>query len=128
MRRRPGAEHVRLIGAAFFGFCLSAIFVAAWFYRAVDNAKVILFIWIVAYCLLPLGIDFARDRLSDRDEPTLGAIASYSPIGMLIESTSRSHPDLRPAAVFHCLVPLIPVGLYLRGGQRRKVPVTGLRQ
>jgi hypothetical protein len=119
--RRPSGDDVVLIGIAFFGFCLSAIFVAAWFYRAVDNAKVILFIWFIAYCLVPLGIDFARDRLSDRDEPTLGAIASFSPIGLLIEAADGSSADLRPAAVFHCLVPLIPLGLYLRGGRRKRV-------
>ncbi|MDB5323085.1 MAG: hypothetical protein JWN40_4716 [Phycisphaerales bacterium] len=109
--------------AALFGFCLSTIFVAAWVYRAVDNAKVILGIWLILYCLVPLGVDFARDRLTDAaNEPALKTAAALSPIGLLIETVTQPEKDLRPAAVFHVLIPLLPIGLYLRTMRAKRIP------
>lgn len=119
----PGKTRAVCMAAAFWGFSLSVIFVAAWFYRAVDNAKVIISIWLIAYCFLPLGLDFARDRLTNGDEPTMTMASSFSPVGLIIEATNESKVNLRPAAVFHVLIPWLPVALYLRG--RRPKPQGG---
>lgn len=107
--------------AALFGFCVSAMFVAAWFYRSVDTAKVILTIWVVAYCVVPLAVDLTRKGLSNRfDEPVLATAATFSPVGMIIESITEPPEgvDLRPAAAFHALIPLLPAGLYARVARR----------
>jgi hypothetical protein len=105
--------------AALFGFSLSVIFVAAWVYRAVDNAKVILGIWLILYCLVPLGVDFTRTRLSDNDEPALTSVAAFSPIGLLIEAVSQPEAALRVPAIFNGLIPLLPIGLYVRTVRRQ---------
>jgi hypothetical protein len=124
----PATQHIQILArfacfiAALFGFCLSVIFVAAWVYRAVDNAKIILGIWLILYCLVPLGVDFARDRLADTDdEPALKTAAAFSPVGLLIEAVTQPDTDLRAPAVFHVLIPLLPIGLYLRTTRRKQI-------
>jgi hypothetical protein len=115
-REPPGTERAACLIAAFFGFCVSVVFLAAWFYRSVESAKLIVGLWLACYCLGPLVVDFARSRMSERewDEPVLATAASFSPIGMLIEVVTRAKVDLRPGAVFHAVVPLLPVGLYVK--------------
>jgi hypothetical protein len=124
---RLPAVRAACVVAGFFGFCASVIFVAAWFYRAVDNAKVILAIWLGGYCLAPLVADFVRHRMSDESyyDPVLARAATFSPVGLVIESASQPRADLRAGAVFHCLIPLLPAALYLRrrrsSGQNRTI-------
>jgi hypothetical protein len=115
--RPPGTTRTTCMIAAFFGFSLSTIFTAAWFYRTVDNAKVVLTIWLIVYCLLPMGVDFCRDRIVDRDEPGMTMLSSFSPLGLIIEASTDSKVNLRPASIFHVLIPLLPLGLYLRRRQ-----------
>jgi hypothetical protein len=117
----PAFGRLACLFAALFGFSASVICAAAWVYRAIDNAKVVLAIWLTIYCLVPLTLDFARSRLVDRDEPgpVLATMASLSPIGMTIEVSSRAKVDLRPGAVFHLLIPLLPAALYLRTVRRQ---------
>jgi hypothetical protein len=119
--RVPELRQFACFVAALFGFSLSVIFVAAWVYRAVDNAKVILGIWLILYCLIPLGVDFTRTRLSDNDEPALTMTAAFSPIGLLIESVSQPEADLRIPAIFNALIPLLPIGLYIRTARRQAI-------
>lgn len=117
--RPPGMMRGTCMIAAFFGFCLSIIFVAAWFYRAAENAKIVLGIWLIAYCLLPLGVDLARDHFSDApDEPVMTMASSFSPLGLLMESVNKLQVNLQPGAVFHVMIPLLPIGLYLRRGRK----------
>jgi hypothetical protein len=116
--RPPGMMRGACMAAALFGFCLSIIFVAAWFYRAAENAKIVLGIWLIAYCLLPLGADLARDHFSDApDAPMMTMASSFSPLGLLIEAVNKSQVNLQPGAVFHVMIPLLPMGLYLRRGR-----------
>lgn len=118
----PHFARLTCLVAALFGFCTSVVFVAAWFYRTVDNAKVILAIWLVSYCLVPLALDFARFRMSDReDAPNLATMATLSPVGMVMAVSSDAKVDLRPGAVFHVLIPLLPAWLYLRRVRRQAV-------
>ena len=110
--------------AALFGFAASAIFLAGWFYRSVESAKIILGIWLVAYCLVPVGVDLVRSHWADdEDAPVLALTASFSPIGLLIEDAARRQVDLRPAAIFHAMIPALPIALYLRAGRRKRVGV-----
>jgi hypothetical protein len=116
-----GATRAVCFVAALFGFCVSGVFVAAWFYRSVESAKVILAIWVAAYCVAPLAVDLTRKGLSDRySDPVLATAATFSPVGMVIEAVTEpvEDVDLRPAAVFHLLVPLLSVGLYVRVARR----------
>jgi hypothetical protein len=117
---QPGAVPLTCMVAALFGFSASVIFLAGWFYRAVDNAKVILSIWLVTYCFAPFIVDFARYRLSDPKfyDPVLAMPATFSPLGLMIEAATQPEADLRPGAAFHALVPLLPAALYLRRGRR----------
>lgn len=117
----PRQERVFYFVAALFGFCLSVIYVAAWVYRAVDNAKIILGVWLILYCLVPLGVDLVRTRISDTDEPALATIASFSPVGLLIETVTQPEANLRPGAIFNVLIPLFPLSLYLRAMRRKQV-------
>ena len=57
----------------------------------------------------------------DEDAPVLTRVASFSPVGLLIEDAARRQVDLRPAAVFHAVIPVLPIALYLRAGRRRSV-------
>jgi hypothetical protein len=118
---QPSAARLACVGAAMLGFCVSVIHVAAWFYRSVDNAKIILGIWVGVYCLMPLGMDFFIARASERvyDEPMLGVAATFSPVGLLIESATQPEADLRVGAAFHVLIPLLPMGIYARRDRRR---------
>jgi ABC-type uncharacterized transport system permease subunit len=116
-------ERAACIVAALLGFCLSVTFVAAWFYRSVDNAKVILTLWLIAYCITPLLVDVAREQVAQNrrfDEPTLMTAATFSPIGLLIESATQPEANLRPGAIFHILIPLLPIALYLRVAARQR--------
>jgi hypothetical protein len=113
-RRPTGAEWgCTLAGLA--GFSLSAVFVAAWVYRVVDNAKVILGIWLAAYCVVPVVVDLVRHGMSDDyNDPTLAFASSFSPAGLLIEVWTHADVNLVPAVVAHLVVPLLPMGLYWR--------------
>jgi hypothetical protein len=121
---RPGPARLACIVAALFGFCASVVFVAGWSYRFGDNAKATLAVWLAIYCLGPLALDFARDRLSaaaaDTNAPMLATTASFSPVGLLIEAATQPGADLRAGAVFHALIPLLPIGLYLRAARARR--------
>jgi hypothetical protein len=120
---RPDATRAVCVAAAFFGFSFSVIFVAGWFYRSVESAKVILAIWLGAYCVLPLVIHFMVSQAADYgDEPTV--IATFSPMGQVISATQGEAGKLVPAAVFHVLAPVLPMVLYwrvARGRRRREV-------
>lgn len=120
---RPSAVRVSWVIAALFGFSASVIFVAGWFYRSVTSAKIILGIWLAAYCVAPLGVDLVRKYMSDDwdDGPVLTTASSLSPIGMVIEVATEPRADLRPGAVFHVLIPALPIALYLRAGRRKRV-------
>ncbi|HEY7120021.1 MAG TPA: hypothetical protein VH475_25760 [Tepidisphaeraceae bacterium] len=122
LRNPPAPARLAWLVAAFFGFCVSVTFFAAWIYRAAENAKVLLGVWLIAYYLVPLAVDFTRngllDRDSDEDRPTLTTAASFSPVGLLIEAVTQPDADLRKGAVFHVLIPLIPIALYLRRPRR----------
>jgi hypothetical protein len=120
---RPNALRVSCVIAALFGFSVSVIFVAGWFYRSVQSAKIILGIWLVAYCVAPLGADLVRKYFSDDwdDGPVLARAGSFSPVGMVCEVAGQTDRDLRAGAVFHAVVPALPIGLYLRAGRRRGV-------
>jgi hypothetical protein len=114
-------EAVRALGllAALLGFCLSMTFVAAWFYRSVESAKVILIIWIACYCVAPLVLGIVGMEMSDQDDPSLGVAGAFSPIGMVIEASQDTKPAVMvPGAVFHLLAPLLPAAFYLRTGRR----------
>jgi hypothetical protein len=122
--RPPGMTHGTCMVAAMFGFCLSVVFLAAWFYRAAENANIVLGIWLICYCLLPLGLDLARDHFSDApDEPVMTMASSFSPLGLIIEAVNKSTVNLRPGAVFHVMIPLLPLGLYLRRGRTLGGPI-----
>jgi hypothetical protein len=119
----PTIERAACITAALLGFSLSVTFIAAWFYRSTDNAKVILAFWLIAYCVTPLLVDVAREQVSQHrrfDEPTLRMPATFSPIGLLVESATQPTANLRPAALFHLLIPLLPITLYLRVSHRQR--------
>lgn len=119
----PTVQRAACIVAALLGFCLSVTFFAAWFYRSIDNAKVVLTFWLLAYCVAPLLVDVAREQVALQrrfDEPTLMLAASFSPIGLLVESATQPNADLRPGAIFHVLIPLLPLALYLRVTHRQR--------
>jgi hypothetical protein len=124
---RPSAVRVSCVIAALFGFSASAIFVAGWFYRSVENAKVILGIWLVAYCVVPLGTDLVRKYFSeDWDEgPVLATASAFSPVGLVCETAAQPDANLRPAAIFHAVIPVLPIGLYLRVGRRKRAEKAG---
>ena len=115
----PGLGRAACMACAMVGFSASVVFVGAWFYRAVESAKVIIAIWLICYCVAPLGVDLARDRMTERvgeeEQPVLAVAASLSPVGLLIEAATDRRANLAPGAVFHLLAPLLPAGLYLRG-------------
>jgi hypothetical protein len=104
------------------------IFVAGWFYRSVESAKVILAIWLGVYCVLPLVIHFMVSQAADYgDEPTI--VATFSPMGQVITATEAKAEKLVPAGVFHVLAPVLPMVLYwrvARGRRWREVAATPL--
>jgi hypothetical protein len=107
------------IVAALFGFCLSTTFLAAWIYRAVDNAKAVLAIWLVLYCLAPLGVDLVRHGMSERSGRVMATAATLSPVGLIVEAATEPRAKLKVGAAFNALVPLLPIALYIRSGRRR---------
>jgi hypothetical protein len=114
--------------AALFGFCASVTFAAAWVYRVVDNAKVILTIWLLAYALLPLGIDLVRHSLADSPfDPVLTTISSFSPIGLVIAAASEPETDILPGAIFHVLIPLLPFALYRQASRPKPQPAPAVQ-
>jgi hypothetical protein len=119
--RQPDRLRAACIVAACFGFSFSVIFVAGWFYRSVESAKVILAIWLGLYCVLPLVIHFMVSQAADYgDEPTV--IATFSPMGQVITATQAEAGKLIPAAVFHLLAPVLPMALYWRVARPRRRP------
>jgi hypothetical protein len=120
---RPDDMRTLCVVAALFGFSFSVIFVAGWFYRSVESAKVILAIWLGLYCLLPLVLHFLVSEAAEfGDEPTV--LATFSPMGMVATATAAPEGRLLPGAVFHVLAPVLPVALYWRvaRGRRRREP------
>jgi len=118
-RFRPEVLRAVCLLAALLGFSLSISFVAAWFYRSVESAKVILIIWIACYCVAPLVLGIVGMEMSDQDEASLGVAGAFSPVGMVIEASQDTKPAvMAPGAVFHLLAPLLPAALYLRVGRR----------
>jgi hypothetical protein len=114
-------QRLACIAAALFGFSLSAVFAAAWAYRVVDSAKIILAIWLACYCFAPLVVDFVRVAAQDHryGDPALAVASTFSPVGLLIESATQPDADLRAGAVFHLLIPLLPAALYARATRRQ---------
>jgi hypothetical protein len=110
----PGVR-IACFAAALFGFSASVTYAAAWFYRVVDNAKVILTIWLVLYALAPLCTDLVRHSLSDSPfDPVLTTLSSFSPVGLVIEAASQPETEILPGGVFHLFIPLLPYALYRR--------------
>jgi hypothetical protein len=110
----PEPRRATAAALALFGFSLSLVFWAAWIYRVADNAKVLLGVWLICYCLVPMAIDFVRERMADDGGPVLAVVASFSPVGLLSEFALQPAADLRWGAVFHLLLPMLPAWLYLR--------------
>lgn len=105
---------------ALAGFSFSVIFFAAWIYLAINNAKLILGVWLALYCLLPLVFDAILHTLTDRsDEPVLQFFSTFSPLGLLIETWSRTPLIALPPVLFHLLIPLLPMFLYFYHHSRK---------
>jgi hypothetical protein len=115
----PDSTRAACVVAALFGFGFSVIFVAGWFYRSVESAKVILAIWLGIYCLLPLVLHFLVSQAAEfGDEPS--TLAAFSPMGM-VSLVGQNHPErLIPAAVCHVLAPVLPIALYWRVARGRR--------
>ncbi|HZZ41299.1 MAG TPA: hypothetical protein VFE58_00040 [Tepidisphaeraceae bacterium] len=119
----PTSSQLAYTLLALYGFCLSIIFLAAWTYRTIDNAKVFLTTWIFLYCLLPIISDAIRHSVADNNsDPVLTAMSSFSPIGLLIETWTSIPIDTFPVIALHLIAPLLPLSLYLLLPRRKSPP------